>query len=99
MSGRIQFVGNGKTIELGSGDSAIVKGNVEHWATALEDSEVLDGWTMSLLIAKTMPPHRGNIMWSGKRFLDETEIPAAGDVVFRSGRSTYPRISMIEITA
>ena len=42
VSGRIQFVGDGKTIELRSGDSVIVKGNVEHWAAALEDSEVLD---------------------------------------------------------
>ena len=39
---RIQFVGNGKTIELRSGDSLIVESNVEHKATALEDSEVLD---------------------------------------------------------
>jgi quercetin dioxygenase-like cupin family protein len=45
VSGRIQFVGDGKTIELRSGDSVIVKGNVEHWATALEDSEVLDVFT------------------------------------------------------
>ena len=42
MTGRIQFDGAGKTIELGTGDSAIVEGNVEHQATALEDSEVLD---------------------------------------------------------
>ena len=42
VSGRIQFVGEGKTIDLGSGDSAMVKRNVEHWATALADSEVLD---------------------------------------------------------
>jgi unsaturated pyranuronate lyase len=40
--GRIQFDGAGKTIELGTGDSAIVEGNVEHQATALEDPEVLD---------------------------------------------------------
>ena len=45
VSGRIQFVGDGKTIELSSGDSVIVKGNVEHWAIALEDSEVLDVFT------------------------------------------------------
>jgi len=42
VAGRIQFVGDGKTIELRSGDSLIVKGNVEHKASALEDSEVLD---------------------------------------------------------
>ena len=42
VSGRIRFVGDGKTIELRSGGSVIVKGNVEHWATALE---VLDVFT------------------------------------------------------
>jgi quercetin dioxygenase-like cupin family protein len=42
VTGRIQFDADGKTIELRSGDSVIVEGNVEHRATALEDSEVLD---------------------------------------------------------
>jgi quercetin dioxygenase-like cupin family protein len=42
VTGRIQFDGDGKTIELRTGDSVIVKGNVEHQVTALEDSEVLD---------------------------------------------------------
>jgi quercetin dioxygenase-like cupin family protein len=42
VKGRIQFNSNGKTIELRSGDSVMVRGNVEHQATALEDSEVLD---------------------------------------------------------
>jgi quercetin dioxygenase-like cupin family protein len=42
VTGRIEFDGDGKTIELRSGDSVIVEGNVEHQATALEDSEVLD---------------------------------------------------------
>ena len=42
VSRRIQFVGDGKTIDLGSGDRAMVKRNVEHWTTALADSEVLD---------------------------------------------------------
>jgi quercetin dioxygenase-like cupin family protein len=42
VTGRIQFDGDGKTVELRSGDSVIVEGNVEHRATALEDSEVLD---------------------------------------------------------
>ncbi len=32
-------------LELRSGDSIIVEGNVEHRATALEDSEVLDVFT------------------------------------------------------
>jgi quercetin dioxygenase-like cupin family protein len=42
VSGRIQFDSNGEMIELRAGDSLIVKGNVEHQAAALEDSEVLD---------------------------------------------------------
>ena len=42
VTGRIQFNSKGKTIELHRGDSVIVAGNVEHQATALEDSEVLD---------------------------------------------------------
>ena len=42
VTGRIQFDSQGKTIELGSGDSVIVRGDVEHQAAALEDSEVLD---------------------------------------------------------
>jgi quercetin dioxygenase-like cupin family protein len=42
VTGRIQFEGDGKTIELRAGDSVIVKGNIEHQAAALEDSEVLD---------------------------------------------------------
>jgi quercetin dioxygenase-like cupin family protein len=42
VTGRIQFNSEGKTIELRRGDSVIVGGNVEHQATALEDSEVLD---------------------------------------------------------
>jgi quercetin dioxygenase-like cupin family protein len=42
VTGRIQFNSKCKTIELRRGDSVIVEGNVEHQATALEDSEVLD---------------------------------------------------------
>jgi quercetin dioxygenase-like cupin family protein len=42
VAGRIQFDSNGETIELRAGDSLIVKGHVEHQATSLEDSEVLD---------------------------------------------------------
>ena len=45
VSGHIQFDSNGITIELRRGDSIIVKGNVEHRAKALEDSEVLDVFT------------------------------------------------------
>jgi quercetin dioxygenase-like cupin family protein len=42
VTGRMQFNGDGDTIELCTGDSIVVKGNIEHQATALEDSEVLD---------------------------------------------------------
>jgi quercetin dioxygenase-like cupin family protein len=42
VTGRIQFNSKCKTIELRRGDSVIVEGNVDHQATALEDSEVLD---------------------------------------------------------
>jgi quercetin dioxygenase-like cupin family protein len=42
VSGRIEFIGADKTFILGGGDSILVDGNVEHQATALEDSEVLD---------------------------------------------------------
>jgi quercetin dioxygenase-like cupin family protein len=42
VRGRIQFNAGGKSIELCPGDSVIVESNVEHQATALEDSEVLD---------------------------------------------------------
>jgi quercetin dioxygenase-like cupin family protein len=42
VTGRIHFNSKGNTIELRSGDSVMVRGNVEHQATALEDSEVLD---------------------------------------------------------
>ena len=49
--GSVQFNSKGKTLELRSGDSVIVEGNVEHQATALEDSEVLDVFAPT---AKTM---------------------------------------------
>jgi quercetin dioxygenase-like cupin family protein len=42
VSGCIQFTAEGKTFELRSGDSILAEGAVEHRATALEDSEVLD---------------------------------------------------------
>lgn len=45
VRGRILFDGDGKTVELKAGDSLVVAGNVEHQATALENSEVLDVFT------------------------------------------------------
>jgi quercetin dioxygenase-like cupin family protein len=45
LSGRIVFEHPGGRFEIGPGDSFIVAGNVEHQASALEDSEVLDIFT------------------------------------------------------
>ena len=42
VTGCILFTGGGRTIEMHSGESIVVEGNVEHQATAMEDSEVLD---------------------------------------------------------
>lgn len=42
VTGCILFTGGGRAIEMRSGDSIVVEGDVEHQATALEDSEVLD---------------------------------------------------------
>ena len=42
VTGCILFTASGKAIEMHGGDSLVVKGDVEHQATALEDSEVLD---------------------------------------------------------
>lgn len=66
VSGRIQFVGDGKTIELRSGDSVIVKGDVEHWATALEDSEVLEGFT---------PYREGYASSQREHYVERNEVP------------------------
>jgi quercetin dioxygenase-like cupin family protein len=45
ISGRIQVVVDGATLDASPGDSFIVASNVEHQATALEDSIVLDVFT------------------------------------------------------
>ncbi|QMV19398.1 cupin domain-containing protein [Granulicella sp. 5B5] len=45
LSGKIQFESPAGTFLVGSGDSFIVLGNIEHQASALEDSEVLDIFT------------------------------------------------------
>ena len=42
VTGCILFTAGGSTIEMHSGESIVVEGDVEHQATALEDSEVLD---------------------------------------------------------
>jgi quercetin dioxygenase-like cupin family protein len=45
VSGRIRFEHPGGTFETKTGDSFLVPGGVEHQASALEDSEVLDIFT------------------------------------------------------
>ena len=45
VRGRLRFEHPGGVFEAGTGDSFIVPGNVEHQASALEDSEVLDIFT------------------------------------------------------
>jgi quercetin dioxygenase-like cupin family protein len=45
VRGHIRFDGGGKTVDLRAGDSLVVDGNVEHQASAVEDSEVLDVFT------------------------------------------------------
>jgi quercetin dioxygenase-like cupin family protein len=42
LTGSIEFNAGGETILMRAGDSVAVGGDVAHWATALEDSEVLD---------------------------------------------------------
>jgi len=45
VSGRIRFEHPGCVFEIGPGDCFLVPGDVEHQASALEDSEVLDIFT------------------------------------------------------
>ncbi|GAC1645255.1 MAG: hypothetical protein NVS9B15_02770 [Acidobacteriaceae bacterium] len=45
VRGRIRFEHPGGTFEIGPGDSFLVPGGVDHQASAVEDSEVLDVFT------------------------------------------------------
>lgn len=45
VSGHLRFNGGGKSFDARTGDSFIVPGGVEHQASALEKSEVLDVFT------------------------------------------------------
>ena len=45
VRGRIRFEHPGGTFEVGPGDSFLVPGGVDHQASAVEDSEVLDIFT------------------------------------------------------
>ena len=47
VQGRIKVVAGSTTFEAGTGDSFVVSGNVEHQASALEDSLVVDVFTPS----------------------------------------------------
>ena len=47
VRGRIKVVAGSATFEAGTGDSFVVGGNVEHQASALEDSLVVDVFTPS----------------------------------------------------
>lgn len=42
IRGHIQFNGGGKTFDARGGDSFVVSGGIEHQASAVEESEVLD---------------------------------------------------------
>jgi len=42
VRGHVRFTGGSSTIEAAAGDSFIVPGGVDHQASALEESEVLD---------------------------------------------------------
>jgi quercetin dioxygenase-like cupin family protein len=45
VRGRLRFEHPGGVFDVGPGDSFLVPGNVEHQASALEDSEALDIFT------------------------------------------------------
>jgi unsaturated pyranuronate lyase len=42
IRGRLRFTGDSSTFEVATGDSFVVPGGIEHQASALEESEVLD---------------------------------------------------------
>lgn len=45
ISGHLRFVGGDSTFDVRAGDSFVVPGGMEHQASALEQSEVLDVFT------------------------------------------------------
>jgi quercetin dioxygenase-like cupin family protein len=49
VSGRLRVTGGGRTFEAGQGDSFVVRGGVEHQASALEPSVVIDVFTPARL--------------------------------------------------
>jgi quercetin dioxygenase-like cupin family protein len=49
VSGRLRVTAGGRTFEVGQGDSFAVRGGVEHQASALEPSVVIDVFTPARL--------------------------------------------------
>lgn len=45
VSGRLRVTAGASTFDIGAGDSFLVRGGVEHQASALEDSVVIDVFT------------------------------------------------------
>ena len=45
VSGRLRINAGGQSFEIGKGDSFVVRGGIEHQASALEESQVLDVFT------------------------------------------------------
>ena len=45
ISGRVRVIAGGRVFEAAAGDSFVIRGGVEHQATALEDSVVIDVFT------------------------------------------------------
>jgi len=45
VSGRLRVTAGGRTFEVGQGDSFVVRGGVEHQASAMEPSVVIDVFT------------------------------------------------------
>jgi quercetin dioxygenase-like cupin family protein len=45
VSGKIRLKSQGKTFDLGAGDTFVVRGGIEHGASAIEESVVVDVFT------------------------------------------------------
>ena len=70
VRGHLKVTSQGKTFEIRSGDSFVVRGGVEHGASALEDSVVVDVFTPCRedLIGHSRFPllQRATIRWGGE---------------------------------
>jgi quercetin dioxygenase-like cupin family protein len=45
VRGKIRVISQGKTFDLGAGDAFVVRGGIEHGASAIEESVVVDVFT------------------------------------------------------